>query len=267
MGRRSFAAEIADDSNEDVAQAADAVAKIALQDDDAKSQTAAAIRLGLWVCFGLGWLLIYRLFLQDFEQCDPKRCSGRKLVREHKIEEFRTNARFKGLILSPAGTQTLSPADSRCMRKNGLAVIDCSWARLSDVPFGRLPRGNNRILPFLVAANTVNYGKPWRLNCAEALAAALFICGAVNEARTLLESFAYGEAFLSLNRELLEIYGACASADDVLAAQEAYLAKQSSLKNARSLNNYPTSSSCDEETEEEESKEQCSDTDGESKLD
>ena len=37
----------------------------------------------------------------DFAQCDPKRCSGRKLCRLHVIEEFRVGQKFRGIILTP----------------------------------------------------------------------------------------------------------------------------------------------------------------------
>lgn len=47
-----------------------------------------------------------RLAMFDFNQCDPKRCSGRKLNRLNLLENLKLGTKFSGLILSPNGTQT-----------------------------------------------------------------------------------------------------------------------------------------------------------------
>lgn len=39
---------------------------------------------------------------------------------------------------SPTGTQCVSQEDLELIKRRGLAVVDCSWARLEDVPFTKL---------------------------------------------------------------------------------------------------------------------------------
>jgi len=84
---------------------------------------------------------------------------------------------------------------------------------------------NIRIVPYLLPANPVNYGKPWRLNCVEALAACFYICGHAEWAQEILSTFSYGEAFLEINAGVLKRYAACTSEEEVKAAETAWLAK------------------------------------------
>lgn len=180
----------------------------------------SSVRLGMW----------------DFSQCDPKRCSGRRLARLGVLTEFKLSYRFPGIILTPSGTRVISPADAPILRNCGLAVVDCSWAQLGAVPFGRLPRGNERLLPYLVAANTVNYGRPYKLNCAEALAAGLYICGFPDDARFVMSKFGYGEEFLRLNEELLDLYAGCKDGAEVLERQNAWFEQQQRSAGSKTFN-------------------------------
>jgi hypothetical protein len=52
-----------------------------------------------------------KLSMWDYRQCDPKRCSGRKLARHGLVAELRMNARFAGVALTPTADSTISPAD------------------------------------------------------------------------------------------------------------------------------------------------------------
>jgi len=51
---------------------------------------------------------------------------------------LRLQQRFPGVALTPSATDCVSPGDYHLVHSDGLAVVDCSWNRLDDVPFARL---------------------------------------------------------------------------------------------------------------------------------
>mmetsp|Transcript_30536 Transcript_30536/g.89260 ORF Transcript_30536/g.89260 Transcript_30536/m.89260 type:complete len:363 (+) Transcript_30536:64-1152(+) len=166
-----------------------------------------------------------KLRMWDFAQCDPKRCTGARLARRGVFQSMPLRQPFRGLVLSPNGTKSVSPADADILDEHGLSVIDCSWARLAEIPFKQMRSGHHRILPWLVAANTVNYGVPGKMSCAEAAAATLYICGRVDAAKAVMAEFGWGSEFIRLNKELLEIYRQCKDADEVVEKQKEWLEK------------------------------------------
>jgi len=160
-----------------------------------------------------------QLRMWDFAQCDPKRCTGARLAKRGKFSKMNLKQPFRGIVLSPQGSISVSPADASILETSGMSLIDCSWARLSEIPFKQMRAGHHRLLPFLVAANTVNYGRPSKLSCAEAAAATLYICGKPMAAKSLLDEFAWGDEFFKLNQEVLDIYAACTDSTEVIEKQ------------------------------------------------
>ncbi len=84
---------------------------------------------------------------------------------------------------------------------------------------------NQRLLPLLFAANSVNYGRPYKMNTAEATAACLYITGFKDDAKLLLSPFGYGAEFLRLNHDALEAYSACSGTEEVQKVIDRYVAQ------------------------------------------
>jgi len=100
-----------------------------------------------------------------------------------------------------------------------------------------------RLLPFLIAANPINYGKPCKLSCVEAIAAALIITGLKEEAKFYLSKFSWGHSFLELNGELLELYSKCQSSKEILEVQQKYLEDSERERNDKNRDDmWPTTS-------------------------
>lgn len=152
--------------------------------------------------------------------CDPKKCTVKKLERAGLIRIIRRISAIprNSLLLDPTAEQALSPAD-RAIKS--IIVLDCSWEVLDT---GSLRSWRiRRALPFLVAANPVNFGKPCMLSSVEALAAALYILGEEQQAHDILGKVSWGIRFLEVNKEPLELYAAAKDSTEVVRIQQMYL--------------------------------------------
>jgi pre-rRNA-processing protein TSR3 len=161
----------------------------------------------------------------DFGHCDAKRCSGKRLMHFGMMRELPIGQKFPGVVISPNAKKVVSAADRELLEMHGAAVVECSWVRVKEIPWTRIGGKCERLLPYLVAANPVNYGRPWRLNCVEALAACFAICGREDWAEIVLQHFPYGKTFLEINSQLLKRYASCKDEEGVKKAEETWLKK------------------------------------------
>lgn len=156
--------------------------------------------------------------------CDPKKCSALKLSRHNLIALLHSPRQIRGrpIVLNPFASQAFSPADLVQSQKAGILVLDCSWNDAEEL-FQKRIRGEPRGLPYLVAANPVNYGQVGKLCSAEAIASALFILGYISEAEKILSLFKWGPHFLTLNAEPLRDYQNAANSSEVVQKQLQYM--------------------------------------------
>lgn len=160
------------------------------------------------------------LYAYRDNSCDPRKCTVKKLERAGFLKIFQKLQQVprNTLILDPTAEQALSPAD-RFVKS--LTVLDCSWEVLDTgaISSWRI----RRALPFLMAANPVNFGKPCKLSSVEAVAAALYIMGEKDRAGELLSKVNWGIRFLEVNREPLELYASAKDSTEVVKYQALFI--------------------------------------------
>lgn len=148
--------------------------------------------------------------------CDPRKCTVKRLERAGLATVVPRISRLPRdtLLLDPTAGKALSPAD---MGRRTLSVLDCSWDVLDGL--GTSSFRYRRALPYLVAANPVNFGRPWKLSSVEAIAAALVILGEREQAERVLAVVPWGHRFLELNAEPLALYAKARDSSEVLEIQ------------------------------------------------
>lgn len=143
-----------------------------------------------------------RVYIIDYHKDDPKKCTGRKLIKLNFAEPSRIG---KGIILDPFSKKIFSFSDKDIANKTGITIVDTSWNATSKVEFENI-RGEHRRLPILFAGNPIHYGIAYKLSTIEAVIAALYILDEVDEAMRLSNIVKWGHTFIELNKELLESY-------------------------------------------------------------
>ena len=135
-------------------------------------------------------------------QDDPKKNTAVKLSKRGalRLHEKFTKLPRKGIILEPLCGKVLGPEDHSILleERGSLVGLDCSWAQIDDSvqQVMKRTRLKARMLPLLLAANPVNWGKPSKLTTAEALAASLYLIGNEKQARDLLSALTGESNFL-----------------------------------------------------------------------
>ncbi|ODS38259.1 MAG: hypothetical protein A7315_03365 [Candidatus Altiarchaeales archaeon WOR_SM1_79] len=173
----------------------------------------------------MGHNIELKLHIYMTDSCDPKKCTGRKLVRLGQASAVKNLKKipFSAIILNPTSTKALSKEDIKYAEKQGIAALDCSWENAEELLYKLRKKGKSRALPFLVAANPTNFGKPFKLSTAEALAAALYILDHREEAERILSKFKWGPHFIKMNRIPLDEYSKAKDSTEIVKIQKEFI--------------------------------------------
>ncbi len=161
-----------------------------------------------------------RLLIYHANQCDPSKCTGIRLgkLRKAKIIHDMRSVSRGSIVLNPVSEIAFSPSDRKNILRSGLVALDCSWKQAEEI-FRKTHHGEQRALPYLIAANPINTYKPIKLSTAEAISAALYIAGFQNLAEEIMSIFKWGPSFIALNKAWLDDYAQCETSTEVVTLQ------------------------------------------------
>ena len=162
------------------------------------------------------------VFIYHMRECDPKKCTAQKMGRFGlaKLVYHPNRLPSGSILLYPFAIKLLSPQDKLIATCRGISATDCSWNKITKFPSPE--RFQARKLPFLLAANPINYAIPNKLSTLEAIAATLYIVGFKDQAHLFLSKVKWGNTFLSLNAEPLSLYSAASTLEEVANITEEY---------------------------------------------
>ena len=166
-----------------------------------------------------------QLIVYHTNEDDPKKCSAKKLHKFGfaKLEKNMRKTPKHAILLNPFAEKSLSKEDIEIAKEKGVLAIDCSWKNAENC-FNKLAQDSvSRGLPFVVAANPVNYGKPFKLTTLEAFASALYILGEQDHAKEILNIYKWGPHFFELNKQLLEEYRKARNSKELIQIMNKYI--------------------------------------------
>jgi pre-rRNA-processing protein TSR3 len=151
-----------------------------------------------------------KLIVYHADEDDPKKCSAKKL---HKFGFVKLEKKIRK---TPRDAILLNPFAEKSLSKEDLKIAEKSFDFLDK-------RCGSRALPFVVAANPVNYGKPFKLTTLEAFATAVYILGDTEKAEGMLNLYKWGPSFLTLNKEPLEDYRNAKNSSEIIEIMKQYM--------------------------------------------